>query len=255
MGVWSAISCQSRCLIRLVTSNSSLVTGVCRGFASSSATHQHSSAHGKEDGKWLAQGEVVDSAVAMGQDALLRGSHAGVPPPRLRSPGLRRRARPAPAAGPALRLQPRLSSSLLWALPGQLNTFEFRSSLIDLPIVSALRSFLILFSFLVCDGGRGLYLGITAFCSSASTAYVLIKAFTIYWVAPPRQEPRWILALAGRESPAIEALFLTSLALAIAHIAVAYRTSCRERRKLLVYRIDVEAVKIKGGLIKEDSKV
>ncbi|RRT78727.1 hypothetical protein B296_00013499 [Ensete ventricosum] len=97
-------------------------------------------------------------------------------------------------------------------------------------------------AFLVCDGGRGLYLGITAFCSSASIAYVLIKAFTIYWVAPPRQEPRLFLALAGRESPAIEALFLTSLALAIAHIAVAYRTSCRERRKLLVYRIDVEAV-------------
>ncbi|THU47688.1 hypothetical protein C4D60_Mb09t18260 [Musa balbisiana] len=143
----------------------------------------------------------------------------------------------------------------LWTLPGQLKTFDFRSSLIDLPMVSALRSFLILFAFLVCDGGRGLYVGITAFCSSASTAYVLIKAFTIYWVAPPRQEPRWILALAGRESPAIEALFLTSLALAIAHIAVAYRTSCRERRKLLVYRIDVEAVKIKGGLIKEDSKV
>ncbi|XP_018686983.2 uncharacterized protein LOC135648439 isoform X1 [Musa acuminata AAA Group] len=130
----------------------------------------------------------------------------------------------------------------LWALPGQLKTFDFRSSLIDLPMVSALRSFLILFAFLACDGGRGLYVGITAFCSSASTAYVLIKAFTIYWVAPPQQEPRWILALAGRESPAIEALFLTSLALAIAHIAVAYRTSCRERRKLLVYRIDVEAV-------------
>ena len=32
----------------------------------------------------------------------------------------------------------------LWALPGQLKTFDFRSSLIDLPMVSALRSFLIL---------------------------------------------------------------------------------------------------------------
>jgi hypothetical protein len=33
-----------------------------------------------------------------------------------------------------------------------------------------------------------------------------------------------------------------SLALAAAHLAMAYRASCRERRRLLVYRIDVEAV-------------
>uniref|UniRef100_J3N4F1 Late embryogenesis abundant protein LEA-2 subgroup domain-containing protein n=1 Tax=Oryza brachyantha TaxID=4533 RepID=J3N4F1_ORYBR len=36
-------------------------------------------------------------------------------------------------------------------------------------------------------------------------------------------------------------MLLLSLALAAAHLAVAYRTSCRERRRLLVYRIDVEA--------------
>lgn len=38
------------------------------------------------------------------------------------------------------------------------------------------------------------------------------------------------------------ALFICSLALAVGHIVVAYRTSCRERRKLLVYKIDIEAV-------------
>ncbi|OMO76036.1 hypothetical protein CCACVL1_05660 [Corchorus capsularis] len=38
------------------------------------------------------------------------------------------------------------------------------------------------------------------------------------------------------------ALFICSLALAIAHIIVAYRISCRERRKLLVYKIDIEAI-------------
>ncbi|WVZ83589.1 hypothetical protein U9M48_030721 [Paspalum notatum var. saurae] len=32
-----------------------------------------------------------------------------------------------------------------------------------------------------------------------------------------------------------------SLALAAAHLAMAYRACCRERRRLLVYRIDVEA--------------
>ena len=40
------------------------------------------------------------------------------------------------------------------------------------------------------------------------------------------------------------ALFMCSLALAVGHVAVAYRTSCRERRKLLVYKIDIEAVSV-----------
>uniref|UniRef100_A0A0E0ER36 Secreted protein n=1 Tax=Oryza meridionalis TaxID=40149 RepID=A0A0E0ER36_9ORYZ len=40
-------------------------------------------------------------------------------------------------------------------------------------------------------------------------------------------------------------MFLMSLALAAAHIAMAYRTSCRERRHQLVYRIDVEAIPIR----------
>ncbi|BBH09756.1 alpha/beta-Hydrolases superfamily protein [Prunus dulcis] len=32
------------------------------------------------------------------------------------------------------------------------------------------------------------------------------------------------------------------MVLAVGHIVVAYRTSCRERRKLWVYKIDIEAV-------------
>lgn len=38
------------------------------------------------------------------------------------------------------------------------------------------------------------------------------------------------------------ALFICSFVLAVGHIVVAYRTSCRERRKLWVYKIDIEAV-------------
>lgn len=38
------------------------------------------------------------------------------------------------------------------------------------------------------------------------------------------------------------ALFVCSFVLAVGHVAVAYRTSCRERKKLLVYKIDIEAV-------------
>lgn len=38
------------------------------------------------------------------------------------------------------------------------------------------------------------------------------------------------------------ALFVSSLVLGVGHVVVAYRTSCRERRKLLIYKIDIEAV-------------
>ncbi|THU73559.1 hypothetical protein C4D60_Mb04t24140 [Musa balbisiana] len=138
---------------------------------------------------------------------------------------------------PALLSNSSLSAS---SLCEQLGSFVFRSSLVDVPIVSAVRSFLILCAFLVCDGSRGVYLGITVFCSSASMAYVLVKAFSMYSVVGA---PRPILAIAAaKDAAVIQALFFGSLALAIAHMAVAYRTSCRERRKLLVYRIDVEAV-------------
>lgn len=53
---------------------------------------------------------------------------------------------------------------------------------------------------------------------------------------------RHLLSFGEREGPAVEALFLSSLALAMAHVVAAYRISCRERRKLLVYKIDIEAV-------------
>ncbi|WOK91970.1 hypothetical protein Cni_G00661 [Canna indica] len=137
-----------------------------------------------------------------------------------------------------------LSAAAASPLSLQLKSFRFRSSLIDLPIVSAARSLLILCVFLLCDGSRRLYLAITAFCSSASVVYVLAKLFSMSSAAAA--SPRQALADAAA---LIEATFLASLAMAIAHVMVAYRISCRERRKLLVYRIDVEAVKIFNGLL------
>ncbi|WOL05740.1 hypothetical protein Cni_G14471 [Canna indica] len=154
-----------------------------------------------------------------------------------------------------LLLPPALLSAAASPPSLQLKTFRFRSSLIDLPIVSAARSLLILCAFLLCDGSQGLYLAITALCSSASVVYVLAKLFSMSSsaAASPRQA---LAAVAGKDAAAlIEATFLASLAMAIAHVVVAYRTSCRERRKLLVYRIDIEAVKVKGGLIKGDCKL
>ena len=77
-------------------------------------------------------------------------------------------------------------------------------------------------------------------CSVLSLMFVCLKASYVFGVSG---------TLRGRYIRATEiALFLCSLALAIGHIVVAYRTSCRERRKLLVYKIDIEAVRFSFSL-------
>ncbi|CAD5196945.1 unnamed protein product [Musa acuminata subsp. malaccensis] len=133
-----------------------------------------------------------------------------------------------------------ISASVLSA---QLKSFDFQTSLVDLPLVSAGRCLLILCAYVVCDGRRGLYLSFTTLCSLLSIAYLLLKAVSMCMAASsPPWRPR--LAADGKDMVAIEALFLSSFALAVAHVVVAYRGSWRERRKLLLFRIDVEAVSI-----------
>ena len=91
----------------------------------------------------------------------------------------------------------------------------------------------------LCDGprlSRGPYLGITTMCSVSSLIYVSFKAPRVFRVSSMDR---------GEHVIAMEiSLFICSLLLSIGHIAVAYRTSCRERRKLLVYKIDIEAVSL-----------
>ncbi|KAL6589453.1 hypothetical protein ACP70R_050359 [Stipagrostis hirtigluma subsp. patula] len=125
----------------------------------------------------------------------------------------------------------------------QARAFRFGSSLVDLPAVSAARSLLILCAYTACGGGAA-YMWVAVACSAASLCYVLAKAAAVFGVAGPGAG----LELQGKgQLVAVEAMFLMSLALAAAHLAMAYRACCRERRRLLVYRIDVEAVRLKGG--------
>ncbi|CAN6324723.1 unnamed protein product [Urochloa humidicola] len=139
-------------------------------------------------------------------------------------------------------------ASFASAALAQARGFDFRSSLVDLPAVSAARALLILCAYVVCGGG-GAYLWVVAGCAAGSVSYVLAKAAA---VLPRRAEA--LVQAGGAAAPAVaaaagpEAMIVLSLALAAAHIAAAYRTSCRERRRMLVYRIDVEgAVRLKGG--------
>lgn len=89
----------------------------------------------------------------------------------------------------------------------------------------------------LCDGprlSRGPYLGITTVCSVLSLVFVSLKASYVFSVSGMHR--------VGYDRVMEIALFICSLVLAVGHIVVAYRTSCRERRKLLVYKIDIEAV-------------
>ncbi|KAG2242949.1 hypothetical protein Bca52824_095213, partial [Brassica carinata] len=123
-------------------------------------------------------------------------------------------------------------------LSSHLTNYDFRHSLIDIPLISIVRSAVILCVYGLCDGpklSRGPYLMITMICSVSSLIYVSLKAAFVFG-EPVNGDG------GGSYFRAAEvALFLSSSVLAIGHIVVAYRTSCRERRKLLVFKIDIEA--------------
>ncbi|KAK3020655.1 hypothetical protein RJ639_046248, partial [Escallonia herrerae] len=124
----------------------------------------------------------------------------------------------------------------LQTLYSHLSNYDFRYSLIDIPLISIIRSAVILCVYSLCDGprlSRGPYMTIATICSVSSLVFVSLKASYVFSGSSTER---------GAYDRAMEvALFACSLALAIGHVVVAYRTSCRERRKLLVYKIDIEA--------------
>ncbi|KAK4791983.1 hypothetical protein SAY86_022418 [Trapa natans] len=118
-----------------------------------------------------------------------------------------------------------------------LTNYDFRYSLIDIPLISIVRSAVIVCVYSLCDGPRlyrGPYLAITAVCSVSSLLFVSLKAPFVF------TDP--LLERGGYIRAVLMTLFISSFLLAVAHIIVAYKISCRERRKLLVYKIDIESV-------------
>uniref|UniRef100_A0A453J5T1 Uncharacterized protein n=1 Tax=Aegilops tauschii subsp. strangulata TaxID=200361 RepID=A0A453J5T1_AEGTS len=104
-----------------------------------------------------------------------------------------------------------------------------------------------MFFFCVCAGaytacgGGAAYLWVAAACSVGSLFYVLAKAVAVFGV--PAHGAAGLELHGKGQLLAVEAMFLMSLALAAAHLAMAYRASSREKRRLhVVYRIDIEAV-------------
>ncbi|GAA0140925.1 hydrolase [Lithospermum erythrorhizon] len=117
------------------------------------------------------------------------------------------------------------------------NNYDFRYSLIDIPLISIVRSIVILCVYSLCDGpgrSRGPYLSIATMCSVSSLVFVSLKASYVFSNRTIQSSYVGVVE--------VVLLLMSSLAFAIGHVVVAYRISCRERRKLLVYKIDIEAV-------------
>ncbi|KAL2317130.1 hypothetical protein Fmac_031006 [Flemingia macrophylla] len=140
----------------------------------------------------------------------------------------------ADAVVPSALLSAFSTSSLL----SHFDSYDFESSLIDIPLVSIIRSLVIFCVYCFCDGpmlSRGPYLWVTTVCSGMSMMFVGLKGVCVFGNSNHS---------VGDGGSGI-VLLVWCCGLAVGHVVVAYRTSCRETRKLLVYKIDIEA--ISGG--------
>ncbi|KAL2493425.1 alpha/beta-Hydrolases superfamily protein [Abeliophyllum distichum] len=131
-----------------------------------------------------------------------------------------------------------------------LRRYAFKSSLMDIPFVSIIRSLIITCVYSMCDGmmlSQGPYLGTVTLCSIFSILLLSVKACVFAVNSQLEAEASTSLSrqrqrLHLKKSWGMPVLFLSSVVFALGHIVVAYRTSCRARRKLLLHRVDPEAV-------------
>ncbi|KAI7757835.1 hypothetical protein M8C21_019282 [Ambrosia artemisiifolia] len=119
-----------------------------------------------------------------------------------------------------------------------LHHYDFRSSLTDVPVVSAIRSFIIICVYLMYDGQ---YLGTVTLCSIFSILVLSFKAcvFTVNSHFEAESSSSVLKQrLHLKISWGMNVLFLSSVVFALGHTVIAYRTSCRARRKLMFNRAD-----------------
>ncbi|XP_057967919.1 uncharacterized protein LOC131157636 [Malania oleifera] len=129
-----------------------------------------------------------------------------------------------------------------------LQRYAFKSSLIDIPLVSVIRSLIIACVYSMCDGpalSNGPYLGTVTVCSIVSILVLSVKACIFTLNSELEAEASSSLTrqrLHLKKSWGMPVLFLSSVVFALGHTVVAYRASCKARRKLLLHRVDPEAV-------------
>ncbi|KAK0597217.1 hypothetical protein LWI29_023065 [Acer saccharum] len=129
-----------------------------------------------------------------------------------------------------------------------LHRYHFKSSLTDIPLVSVIRSLIISCVYSMCDApglSHGPYLGTVTLSSFVSILLLSVKVCVFTVNSQLEAEASSSLSrqrLHLKKSWGMPVLFLSSVVFALGHTVVAYRTSCRARRKLLFHRVDPEAV-------------
>ncbi|PON66401.1 Epoxide hydrolase-like [Parasponia andersonii] len=142
-----------------------------------------------------------------------------------------------------------------------LNRYAFKSSLTDIPLVSVFRSIIIICVYSMCDGpalSHGPYLGTVTLCSFVSIILLSVKVCVFTVNSQLEAEASSSLSrqkLHLKKSWGMPVLFLSSVVFALGHTVVAYRTSCRARRKLLFHRVDPEAVLLCKNVFSSYQKV
>lgn len=115
-------------------------------------------------------------------------------------------------------------------------------------ILRFLASYFIAGVYSFCDGpglSHGPYLGIATLCSVASIIMLSVKACVfspLHEVEREDTSPLLRQTSYTNKAWCLPVMFIFSTVFALGHVMVAYRTSSRARRKLLLHRIDPEAV-------------
>ncbi|CAA7397164.1 unnamed protein product [Spirodela intermedia] len=125
--------------------------------------------------------------------------------------------------------------------------YTFQSSLMDIPLVSIVRSLIITCVYSLCNGpglSHGPYLGTVTLCSFASIIILSVKAsvFSSMLELEPKDITELMRQKLHVKSRGMPALFISSLIFSLGHAMVAYLTSCKGRRKLHFHQIDPEAI-------------
>ncbi|KAH7686614.1 Prolyl aminopeptidase protein [Dioscorea alata] len=150
----------------------------------------------------------------------------------------------------SLALASKFACARCYGLREHLRRYGFRSSLMDIPVVSILRSLIITCIYFLSDEpglSHGPYVGSTTLCSFSSIVILLVKACVFTPVLEEMGSDEALTSLPRARlnsmvSWGVPFLFLSSLVFALFHVVVAYRTSCKARRKLLFHCVDPESV-------------
>ncbi|EFJ22111.1 hypothetical protein SELMODRAFT_106067 [Selaginella moellendorffii] len=132
-------------------------------------------------------------------------------------------------------------SSCLFSL-SEWRAYSFRSSVIDIPLLSLIRSVIIICkcAYSLCSSPSSYrpYFGITVICGVSTAIFLTAKAALFSFGVPPTvlEEVQHM-----RNSWALPFLFLSSMAFGLAHIIMAHRARYQASRKLLFRWEDEEA--------------